>query len=53
MIEIQIDTTELVVVMQEMFPKEYTICIQRCHIAKLEAKLNDKDKENPQVSVES
>lgn len=42
MIEIQIDSTEITAVMQELFPREYTICIQKIHISKLEAMIGEK-----------
>lgn len=41
--QIQVELSEVVEVMQRLFPKEYTIAIQTCHIAKLEALLEDKE----------
>lgn len=43
MTEIHIDTTEILSVMQEMFPREYTICVQKVHISKLEALISNKE----------
>lgn len=37
MAEIQIEVAEVVAIMQEAFPREYTICMQRAHIEKLQA----------------
>lgn len=45
MIEINIEAAELVAVMQQMFPKEYTMCVQRVHITKLEAMVQEREKE--------
>lgn len=41
--EMQIEMADVVAVMQQEFPKEYTICVQRVHITKLEQMLNEKD----------
>ncbi len=39
MTEVQIEASEVVTMLQEMFPLEYTIVVQRVHIRKLEEKL--------------
>jgi hypothetical protein len=41
--DVQVELSELVDVFQRLFPKEYTIAIQTCHIAKLNALLEEKE----------
>lgn len=53
MIEIQVGTDEVVAVMQEMFPREYTICVQKIHISKLEAMVTPGEKGVDLVDVNS
>lgn len=53
MIQIQIGTDEIVSVMQEMFPREYTICVQKVHISKLEGMITQGEKEADLVDVGS
>lgn len=50
MIEIQIDANEILEVLKELFPKEYTICLQRVHIAKLQAMVEEKSNEVTELS---
>lgn len=50
MTEIQIDTAEIVETMKELFPKEYTICLQRVHIVKLQAMVEEKSNEVTELS---
>lgn len=45
MMQIQITTDEITAVMQEMFPREYTICVQKVHISKLEGMISQGEKE--------
>ena len=45
MINLQIPIEELLVLIQQEFPKEYTICLQKIHITKLEAMVEEKTKE--------
>lgn len=37
-----IEAQEVIKVMQQMFPKEYQICVQQVYISKLEAELENK-----------
>jgi hypothetical protein len=56
MININVDASEVLAVLQQMFPNEYTICLQRVHIAKLEALIEEKSVEqtaNPPDSLPS
>lgn len=46
--DIQIDVNEVAAVMQEMFPKEYTIAVQRVHIKNLEKLVEDSQSPDPE-----
>jgi len=45
LINLQIPIEELVALIQQEFPKEYTICLQKIHIIKLEAMIEENSKE--------